>query len=48
MQRNVTIDGQIIELTPFDNNVIDNVRSVSINGTKNRRLLKINVGRQND
>ena len=30
MQRNVTIDGQIIELTPFDNNVIDMVSRANI------------------
>ena len=30
MQRNVTIDGQIIELTPFDNNVIDMVTRINI------------------
>lgn len=30
MQRNVTIDGQLIELTPFDNNVIDMVSRANI------------------
>ena len=30
MRRSVTIDGQMVELTPFDNNVIDMVSRVNI------------------
>ena len=31
MNRSVTIDGQIIELTPFDNNVIEMISRAKIN-----------------